>query len=297
MRVFVTGASGFIGSAVVPELVAAGHRVLGLARSDASAKRVAALGAEVLRGDLNDLASLRAGAAECGGVIHLGFIHDFSDFAASVRTDLAAIMTMGEALAGSGRPLVVASGTAGVAPGRVVTEDVPFDPQAHPRGANALAALGLQDRGVRVSIVRLAPTVHGEGDHGFVKTLVEIARAKGVSGYIGDGANRWNAVHRLDAAPLFRLALETAPAGATLHAVAEEAVPTRRIAEVIGRKLGLPVIPVAPDAAAAHFGWMARFFAIDQPASSALTRERYGWTPSRPGLLEDLERGFYFEGP
>jgi nucleoside-diphosphate-sugar epimerase len=294
MRVFVTGASGFIGSAVVPDLISAGHRVVALARSESSAKALATAGAEVLRGDLNDPKSLEAGAAESEGVIHLGFIHDFDRFEASVRTDHQAITTIGEALAGTGRPFVLASGTAGLAPGRVATEDVPYDAKTHPRTANAVVAMGLKDRGVRVSFIRLAPTVHGERDHGFVKRLVDIAREKGVSGYIGDGSNRWNAVHRLDAAPLFRLALEKAPAGSVLHAVGEESVATRQIAEVIGRKLGLPVTSILPDDAAAHFGWLGRFFALDQPASSVLTRERYGWKPTHPGLIEDLEQGYYF---
>jgi len=292
MRVFVTGASGFIGSAVVPELISAGHRVLGLARSEASAKALASAGAEVHRGDLNDAESLRAGAAESDGVIHLGFIHDFNNFEASVRTDLRAIETIGGALAGSGRPFVLASGLLGIVPGRVATEEVPYDAKAHPRTANAVAALGLVQRGVRVSFVRLSPTVHGKGDHGFVARLVEIAREKGVSGYIGDG-NRWNAVHRLDAARLFLLALEKAPSGAILHAVAEEVVPTREIAQVIGKKLGLPAASVSPDAAGAHFGWLARFFAMDQPASSAITRAQMGWNPTHPGLIDDLEQGHY----
>ena len=295
MRTFVTGASGFIGSAVVPELIAGGHRVLGLARSEASAKALAAAGAEVHRGDLNDVQSLRAGAAESDGVIHLGFIHDFSNFDASVRTDLRAIEVMGEALAGSNRPLVIASGTLGIQPGRLVTEDVPFDGWANPRAANAVLAQGLKDRGVRSSVVRLAPTVHGPGDHGFIKVLIDVAREKRAAGYVGDGANRWHAVHRLDAARLFRLALEQAPAGAVLHGVADESIPARQIAEIIGRKLGVPAVSVPPEQAAAHFGWIARFFAVDQPASSALTQRRLGWTPTHPGLIEDLERGRYFE--
>jgi nucleoside-diphosphate-sugar epimerase len=292
MRIFVTGASGFIGSAVVPELLNAGHQVLGLARSDASTKAVAATGATVLRGDLDDLPSLRAGAAETEGVIHLGFIHDFSNYEASIQTDLRAIETIGDVLAGSGRPFVFASGVAALLPGRLATEEVPFSP-SFPRSANAMVALGLTERGVRVSCVRLAPTVHGAGDHGFVKALVDVARAKGVSGYIGDGQNQWPGVHRLDAARLFRLAVEKAPAGSILHGVADEGVPTRTIAEIIGRKLGLPVASIPPDAADAHFGWLGRFFAMDQPASSALTRTRLGWTPTHPSLVEDLEAGLY----
>jgi len=293
MRVFVTGASGFIGSALVPELIAAGHRVLGLARSEASAKALGATGAEVLRGDLNDPKSLQAGAAESEGVVHLGFIHDFNNFEASIRTDHSAIETMGDVLAGSGRPFVFASGVVGLVPGRVATEEVPFDPKAHPRAANAVAALGLAARGVRVSCVRLAPTVHGPGDHGFVKVLVDIARQKGVSGFIGDGQNRWPAVHRLDAGSLFRLALEKASQGTVVHGVADEGVPARTIAEIIGRKLGLPVASISPEGAGAHFGWLGRFFAMDQPASSALTRDRLGWNPTHPGLVADLEAGHY----
>jgi nucleoside-diphosphate-sugar epimerase len=295
MRVFVTGATGFIGSAVVPELLSAGHRVLGLARSETSATALAAAGAEVLRGDLNDLGSLRAGSAESDGVIHLGFVHDFNRFDESVRTDLGAIETIGAALEGTGRPFLVASGTLGLAPGRVATEDTPFDPGIHPRAANAVVALGMAQRGVRASVVRLSPTVHGKGDHGFVSTLVSIAREKGVSGYIGDGANRWNAVHRLDAARLFLLALEKAPAGVSLHAVAEDAVPTRLIAEVIGKRLGLPVSSIPTGEAAAHFGWLVRFFSMDQPASSSITRERMGWNPTHPGLIADLDAGHYFD--
>ncbi|MGC4089980.1 MAG: SDR family oxidoreductase [Polyangiaceae bacterium] len=293
MRIFVTGASGFIGSAVVPELIRAGHQVLGLTRSEASALAIAAAGGAALRGDLNDTDGLRAGIAQSDGVIHLGFIHDFSNFQASVETDRRAIEAMGQALEGSGRPFVIASGTAGLAPGRIATEEVPFAPELHPRAANAVVALGFAARGVRVSFVRLAPSVHGPGDHGFVKTLVDIARAKGVSAYIGDGANRWTAVHRLDAARLFVLALENAQAGAVLHGVADEAIATRSIADIIGAKLSLPVASIASDAAAAHFGWMARFFAMDQPASSAITQRQMDWTPTHPTLLEDLEAGYY----
>jgi nucleoside-diphosphate-sugar epimerase len=293
MRIFVTGASGFIGSAVVPELIAAGHRVLGLARSEASARALVAAGAEVQRGDLNELPSLQAGAAETEGVVHLGFIHDFNNFEASIRTDLRAIETMGDVLAGSGRPFVFASGVVGLVPGQVATEEVPFDAKAHPRAANAVAALGLAARGVRVSGVRLAPTVHGPGDHGFVKVLVDIARQRGVSGFIGGGNNRWPAVHRLDAGSLFRLTLEKATPGSVLHGVADEGVPARTIAEIIGRKLGLPVASISPEDAGAHFGWLGRFFAMDQPASSALTRERMGWNPTHPGLVADLEAGHY----
>ncbi|HLK89488.1 MAG TPA: SDR family oxidoreductase [Polyangia bacterium] len=293
MRVFVTGASGFIGSAVVPELIAAGHRVLGLARSDASARALRAAGAEVLRGDLNDPHSLQAGAAEADGVIHLGFIHDFANFPASLATDGRAIETIGGVLGGSNRPFVIASGVVGLTPGQLATEEVPFEARANPRAANAVAALALAARGVRVSAVRLAPTVHGPGDHGFVHRLVEIAREKGVSGYIGEGRNRWPAVHRLDAALLFRLTLEKAPAGSVVHGVAEEGIATRTIAEAIGRKLGLPATAIAPEAADAHFGWLGRFFALDQPASNALTRARLGWTPTHPTLLEDVAAGHY----
>jgi nucleoside-diphosphate-sugar epimerase len=294
MRVFVTGGSGFIGSAVVPDLISAGHRVLGLARSEASARALTAAGAEVLRGDLNDVKSLRAGAAESEGIIHLGFIHDFAHFEASVKTDRLAVEAMGEVLQGSGRPFVLASGTAGLAPGKVATEDSPYDPQLHPRSATAVFALGLAERGVRVSLVRLSPTVHGEGDHGFIKTLVEVARQKGVSGYIGDGSNRWSAVHRLDAAPMFRLSLEKAPPGSVLHAVGEESVTTRTIAEAIAKGIGVPAASIAADAAMAHFGWIGRFFAIDAPASSALTRQRMAWKPTHATLMEDLEAGHYF---
>jgi nucleoside-diphosphate-sugar epimerase len=294
MRVFVTGASGFIGSAVVPELVGAGHQVVGLARSDSSAAAVAAAGAEVQRGALDDLESLRAAAVASDGVIHLAFIHDFSNFGASVQADRRAIETLGAALEGSGRPFVIASGMATVARGRVATEEDAFDP-SWPRAGAAETTISLADRGVRSSVVRLPPTVHGKGDHGFVARLITIARERGVSGYIGDGANRWPAVHRLDAAQLFRLALENGPAGSVWHAVADVGVLTRRIAEVIGRHLDLPVVSIPREDAGDHFGWLGAFFGgIDRPASSELTRELLGWQPTHPGLIDDLEQGHYF---
>jgi nucleoside-diphosphate-sugar epimerase len=299
VRVFVTGATGFIGSAIVGELIDAGHQVSGLARSDQAADALAEAGAEVHRGSLEDPDSLHRGAATADGVIHCAYIHDFSQMEHSASTDLRAVETLGAALEGSGRPLVITSGTALLRPGRPATEDDSPDPAlpVPPRYASEQAAWSLATRGVRTSIVRCPPSVHGAGDHGFVPRLVEIARAKGVSGYISDGANRWATVHRLDAARVFRLALETAPAGSVFHAVGEEGVATREIAEVIGRHLKLPVESIAPDDAAAHFEWLGRFFGLDAVASSALTRERLGWTPVQHGLIADLEEGHYFARP
>ena len=305
MRVFVTGASGWIGSAVVPELLGAGHRVVGLARSDSSAEALLAAGAEVQRGDLGDLDVLRSAAEASDGVIHLAFRHDIAfsgGFESAAEADRNAIETFGDALAGSDRPFVIASGTLGAAVGRLATEadghtEGPVDewgPGPRARRANAETTLGLASRGVRSSVVRLPPTVHGDGDHGFLSTIVGIARDKGVSGYIGDGANRWPAVHQVDAAHVFRLALEQAPAGSTLHAVADEGVPVRAIAEVIGRHLDVPVVSIAPAEAGGHFSWLAGFLGIDSPASSAVTRELLGWQPTQPGLLDDLDKGHYF---
>ena len=306
MRFFITGASGWIGSAVVPELLGAGHQVVGLARSDASAAALLAAGAEVRRGTIDDLDVLRSAAADSDGVIHLAFKHEIAfsgGFEAAAEADLLAIEAFGEALAGSDRPFTIASGVIGLSPGRLATEadglaadpavtSLPSGPEQRRR--NALTTLALASRGVRSSVLRFAPTVHGDGDHGFMATLVAIAREKGVSGYVGDGANRWPAVHRSDAAQLVRLAVEQSPAGSTLHAVAEEGVPIREVAEAIGRQLGLPVVSVPAAEAAAHFSWLGAFIGADSPVSSALTRELTGWKPTGPGLVEDLEQGHYF---
>ncbi len=309
MRVFVTGASGWIGSAVVPELIDAGHQVTGLARSDASAAALAAAGAEIERGTIDDLDTLRRAAAASDGVIHLAFKHDIAfsgGFQDAADADRRAVETIGEALAGSDRPFVIASGTLGLAPGRVATERDGRDPDAaaahlgggpQTRLGTAHVTLALASRRVRSSVLRLPPTVHGDGDNGFMAALVGVARERGVSGYIGDGSNRWPAVHRLDAALLFRLALENAPAGSVLHAVADEGVPMCAIAAVIGRHLDLPVVSIAPQDAGDHFGWLGALLALDSPASSALTRELLGWQPTQPGLLEDLEQGHYFRCP
>ncbi|MER6566124.1 SDR family oxidoreductase [Streptomyces sp. NPDC001093] len=302
MRIFVTGASGWIGSAVVPELLEAGHQVVGLARSDASAAALVAAGAEVVRGTVDDLDLLRDTAAASDGVIHLAFKHDIAfsgDFQGAAEADRRAVDVFGEALAGSDRPFVLASGLAGLSLGRAATErDIPTldSSPITIRAVTAQEVLAFASRGIRSSVVRLSPTCHGEGDNGFMATLVAIAREKGVSGYIGDGANRWPAVHRLDAAHLFRLAVEQAPAGSVLHGVAEDGVTIRDVAEVIGRHLDVPVVSVAPEAAAGHFGWLAGFIGLDLPASSTLTRDVLGWKPTQPGLLEDLGTG-YFRAP
>ncbi len=302
MRVFVTGASGFIGSAVVPELIGAGHQVLGLARSQESADALTAAGAQVQRGTLDDVDALRSAAAASDGVLHLAFKHDIAfsgGFREAADADRRAIDAFGDALAGSDRPLVIASGVAGLPAGRVNTEsDVPEPDQSMGgRFANEQAALGLATRGVRSASVRLAPTVHGEDDHGFMAMLIGIARDKGASGYLGDGSNRWPAVHRLDAAQLFRLALEQAPAGSVLHGVAEQGVAFRGIADVIGRHLNLPVVAVSAADAATHFGWLAGVVGSDIAASSTRTRQLLSWEPTHPGLLADLDQGHYFLAP
>ncbi|MEH2143653.1 SDR family oxidoreductase [Nostoc sp.] len=297
MRVFVTGATGFIGSAIVQELITAGHQVLGLARSDAAAKSLIAAGAQVHPGDIEDQDSLQSGAAASDGVIHTAFNHDFSKFEANCETDRHAIEALGAALAGSDRPLIVTSGTALLTPGRLATEEDGYASSSIPRVASEEAAASVVSRGVRASVVRLSPSVHGDGDRGgFVPLLIGIAREKGVSAYIGDGLNRWPAVHRLDAAHLFRLALEKAPAaGARFHGVAEEGVALRDIAEVIGRRLNMPVVSKSPEEVANHFGWFAHFAAIDNPTSITQTQQQLGWRPVQPDLITDLERGSYFK--
>ncbi|HEY6497230.1 MAG TPA: SDR family oxidoreductase [Trebonia sp.] len=298
MRVFVTGATGWIGSVVVRELLTAGHQVVGLARSGGSAARVTAAGAEVFTGSLEDTDGLRAAAAEADGVIHTGYVHDFSptgDPAAAAALDGRVIAAFGEALAGTGKPLVVASALPPAPAGGVSTEDVrsPENP-AHPRVSEPAALAVAAGAGVRASVVRLPPSVHGEGDYWFVPIFIGIARKTGVSAYIGDGGNVWPAVHRVDAARLFRIALEQAPAGTLLNAVADEGVPFREIAEVIGRHLRVPARSIAAEDARDQFGTLAGFAATDVPASSAITRERFGWRPVEPGLIADLELGHYF---
>ncbi|HEY2588610.1 MAG TPA: SDR family oxidoreductase [Tepidisphaeraceae bacterium] len=294
MRIFVTGATGFIGSAIVHELAGAGHRVLGLARSDAGAEALTRAGAEVHRGDLADTQGLAAGARACDGVIHTAFIHDFSNYAPAAETDRRAIEALGAAIAGTDRPLVVTSGTLLLRrQNALATEQDEPDPAGLPRKSED-AARTAASKGARVCVLRLPPSVHGDGDHGFVPALIELARETGISAYVGDGRNRWPAVHRLDAARLYRLALENGAAGAKFHAVADEGVPFREIAEVIGRRLNVPVVSKSPDEAANHFGWLAHFVGLDRPASSAQTQQLLGWRPAQAGLIPDIDRPSYF---
>ncbi|WP_046216239.1 SDR family oxidoreductase [Paenibacillus wulumuqiensis] len=292
MKVFVTGATGFVGTAVLQELFKAGHEVTGLARSDKAADLLNAAGVAVHRGSLEDTDSLRQAAREADGIIHLGFIHDFSNYAAANEIDRLAIEAMGRELEGTGKPIILTSGALMLAPGRIGTEK--DEPSPHAIRYAEKAVLALAERGVHASMVRLAPSVHDVGDYGFVPTLIDIARAKGVSAYIGDGSNRWCAVHRLDAAVLFRKALEKAVPGTRLHGVDEGEIPFRDIAEVIGQKLNLPVVSITPDEAANHFGWIHFAASADMPISSTLTREWMDWTPAHHGLIADLEQGHYF---
>lgn len=299
MRVFLTGATGFIGSAIIPELINAGHQVLGLTRSDAGAQALTAAGAEVHRGSLEDIESLRSGAAKSDSVIHCAFDHsafgqDFSKFVEVCEKDKRAIEALGEPLVGSNRPLVVTSGTGmgNAAPGQPASEDH-YDPNhPNPRKGSEIAAAAVADRGVNVSIVRL-PQVHDTVKQGLVTYAIQIARQKGISAYIGEGRNRWPAAHVLDVARLYRLALEKNQPGSRYNAVAEEGIPMREIAEVIGKGLKVPVVSLTPEEAPAHFGWLAMFAAFDMPASNALTRQRLGWNPTGPGLLADLEHMRY----
>ena len=295
MRVFVTGATGFIGSAIVGELIAAGHKVLGLARSNAATASLIAAGADVHLGSLEDLGSLRSGAMRADGTIHTAFNHDFSQFKENCEADRRVIETLGAALAGSDRPLVVTSGTGLLKPGRLVTEEDVAESSPIPRVASEEAAAAVAARGINISVVRLPPTVHGEGDHQFVPLLIGIARERRVSAYVGDGRNRWPAVHRLDAARLFRLALEKGLAGARFHGVAEEGVPFRDIAGAIGRGLNVPIVEKSTEEANSHFGWFAHFAALDNPTSSLRTREALGWQPTQAALIADLDHGRYFE--
>jgi nucleoside-diphosphate-sugar epimerase len=298
MRVFVTGATGFIGSAVVNDLLAHGHEVVGLARSDKSAAALEQISVGVVRGTLEDLDVLRAAAADADGVIHTGYIHDFSPTAnpaAFAEVDKDAIAAFGEALAGTGKPLVVAAGLPAGTPGVIATEETQAPDNPHYPRFSEQAAVALADQGVRVSVVRMPPSVHGEGDPNFVLALIGIARAKGVSAYVGEGNNVWSAVHRLDAARLYPIALEQAPAGTLLNAVGDEGVPFKEIAEAIGRHLDLPVKSISAEEAAEHFGMPFAIFAqFDAPASGARTRERFGWEPTEPGLIADIDLGHYF---
>ncbi|TFB85257.1 SDR family oxidoreductase [Cryobacterium algoricola] len=295
MRIFITGASGWIGSAVSQELIAAGHEVVGLARNDESFAKLQAAGVTPHRGSLDDLDSMREAASAADGVIHLAYKHDFSDMAGAGATERATIEMFGDTLAGSDRPFLFASGVAGLAPDRLASEDdaVPFSGPEAPRGGAEALALSYADRGIRSVALRFAPTVHGEGDHGFMQVISGVAGEKGVSGYVGDGSSRWPAVNRRDAARMVALALAKAPAGSRVHAVGEEGISSLEIAAAIGDARGLPLVSIPPEDAAAHFGWIGIFFGLDVPTSSARTQDLLGWTPTHAGLVADIQSGFY----
>ncbi|SHK08769.1 Nucleoside-diphosphate-sugar epimerase [Anaerocolumna jejuensis DSM 15929] len=294
MRIFITGATGFVGSAVAKELMGAGYEVLGLARSDEAVKSLSAAGVQVHKGDLEDLESLRAGAANADGVIHTAFNHDFTKFKDSTETDRRAIEAIGTELAGSGRPFIVTSAIGILPQGHLVSEETEPVTGPHSRGLSEQTVIQFAGKGVRTSVIRLAPSVHGEGDHNFIPNLIRLAKEKGVSAYIGEGSNRWPAVHRFDTAHLYRLILEKGIAGSRYHAVAEESIPFKEIAGAIGRQLNVPVVSLSPEEAGNHFGWFTNFAAMDVPASSQLTREQLGWQPSYPGLLEDISLPHYY---
>jgi nucleoside-diphosphate-sugar epimerase len=295
MRVFLTGASGFVGSAVARELISAGHQVVGVVRSASSAKDLTEAGGEPFMGNLDDIDGLKRGAAAADAVIHTAFIHDFNNFAAAAAVDKQVIEAFGDVLAGSNRPLICTGGLLGIKPshGSLITED---DVSTSPVRLSEAVTIAQTDLGVKTSVIRLAPSVHGPGDHiGFVPTLIAIAREKGVSAYIGDGTNQWPAVHRLDVARLYRLVLENGKAGSRYNGTAETGIPIRQLAELIGDHLNLPVVSIAPDEAARHFGWMALFAGMNSPASNQKTREQLGWTPSGSTLFDDMKAGFYFD--
>ena len=295
MHIFLTGASGFVGSAIIQELINNGHQVTGLARSDSAAEIIKSAGANVFRGDLEDLESLRKGATDSDGVIHAGFIHDFSKFKENCEIDRKAIETMGAVLEGSEHPFIITSGIALLSGKPATEDDMPPSQSPNPRIATEEAARAAAARGVNVSVVRLPPSVHDDGDHGFVPILGNLAREKGASAYIGEGQNHWCAVHRLDAARLYRLALEKGEPNSYYHAVADEGVEFRKIAEIIGKNLNVPAASLSPDEAAAHFTWFAHFAAVDIQASSLKTREALDWHPTQIGLIEDIDRPSYFE--
>ena len=292
MRVFVTGASGFIGSAIVKDLLAAGHQVVGLARSDTSAKFLESLGVEVLRGSLDDLDSLKHGAADSDGVIHCAFVHDFTNWASSIKKDQLAIQTIGAALEGTNRPFVISSGVLGVSKNRPVTEQDQANPETFPRALSEEITVSLSSKDVRSSVIRLPPSVHGKGDQGFIPMMIAIAQKKGVSAYIGDGLNRWPSVHRDDVAQLYRLALEKGTAGAKYHGVADEGIPLRDIAEVIGKHLNVPVVSKPVEEAVDHFGFFGRFVWFESSASSKHTQQELGWQPTQISLLADIEQNY-----